>query len=235
MFHNRFARSVALASIFSVFGFAVPTQGATDAEVCEHAARQAAQEFRIPKMVMQAITLTETGRTISGVFRPWPWTVNVEGKGEWLQTKQQAKDAVLHLKNTGTKNFDVGCFQINFRWHGHNFMSLEQMLDPRENARYAALFLRQLYQELGTWDDAAGAYHSRDAILAERYMSRFRPILANLEAPGSARRSRPDTTRQRQNNFPLLQGRAGGASRGSLFPSLPTAQRRLITPSGGRG
>ena len=50
--------------------------------------------------------------------------------------------------------------QINYRWHGRAFPSLDAMFDPEYTATYAAQFLRTLYEERGSWSAAAGAYHS---------------------------------------------------------------------------
>jgi soluble lytic murein transglycosylase-like protein len=68
----------------------------------------------------------------------------------------------------GARSYDVGCFQINYRWHGQHFASLDQMFDPDANAAYAARFLSELYAEFGDWSRAAGAYHSRTPVLSPR-------------------------------------------------------------------
>jgi hypothetical protein len=41
-------------------------------ELCEEAARRASQETGVPADVLQAISLTETGRAHRGQMRPWP-------------------------------------------------------------------------------------------------------------------------------------------------------------------
>jgi hypothetical protein len=78
----------------------------------------------------------------------------------------------------------VGCVQINYRWHGHAFPTLEDMFDPEWTATYAAQFLRTLYEERGDWSQAAGAYHSLTAEKAAIYRQRFDRILAGLD-PGA--------------------------------------------------
>ena len=55
--------------------------------ICSQAAAYAAQETGVPVSVLQAISLTETGRNRSGEMHPWPWTVNMEGKGVWFEMK----------------------------------------------------------------------------------------------------------------------------------------------------
>lgn len=159
---------------------AVQGQDATDAGFCNAAALSISEERGMPKDVLLALTLVETGRTKDGKFLPWPWTVNMEGKGYWFNTKAEALDFVKRSYAAGARSFDVGCFQINHRWHGQAFVNFEQMFDPLHNARYAAEFMTSLYNEGGSWSWAAGAYHSRTVALAGKYRTRFDRIRANL-------------------------------------------------------
>ncbi|QHQ37449.1 transglycosylase SLT domain-containing protein [Algicella marina] len=156
--------------------------------MCDAAATHAARETGVPRVVLQAISLTETGRRLDGEHRAWPWTVNMEGVGKWFAGREEALAYVNAHFATGARSFDVGCFQINFRWHGNAFASIAEMFDPQINALYAARFLRRLYGETGSWSRAAGAYHSRTPQFAERYAARFDRILAELgnSAPPSA-------------------------------------------------
>ncbi|MEM7090329.1 MAG: lytic transglycosylase domain-containing protein [Pseudomonadota bacterium] len=160
-------------------GFALPDRHLTG--LCDQAARAASRTEGVPLDVLRAIARVETGRTQDGTLHPWPWTVNVEGQGYWFTSEQEAKSYVLQIFKAGKRSFDVGCFQINYRWHGKAFRSIDAMFDPDENAAYAARFLKDLYTELGSWPDAAGAYHSRTQALADRYRNRFRTVLAQLD------------------------------------------------------
>ena len=90
------------------------------------------------------------------------------------------------------RNLDIGCFQINLRWHGHAFASVAQMFDPLANARYAAEFLTDLHREFGDWDAAVAAYHSRTPHFATRYMERFHRIYAALTPDGQNHGPRPE-------------------------------------------
>ncbi|WP_371135516.1 transglycosylase SLT domain-containing protein [Frigidibacter sp.] len=196
--------------------------------VCERAAEQAAQQMGVPISVLKAISLTETGRNRGGEIRPWPWTVNMEGAGHWFETEDEARSFVYGHFKRGARSFDVGCFQINYKWHGENFSSIDQMFDPLANALYAAKFLRTLHAEKGDWTGAAGAYHSRTPQFAEKYAARFDRFRAGLrhqdlgdlpEIPdivlAAARPVRPLVPRE--NRFPLLQA-GSGAGLGSLVP-----------------
>ncbi len=153
---------------------------AQTAAICDQAGQLAARRTGVPAAVLQAITLTETGRKLEGRFRPWPWTVNMEGKGKWFATREEALAYVRQHYDRGARSFDVGCFQLNYRWHGQHFSSIEEMFDPAANALYAGKFLTQLHAESGSWSVSAGAYHSRTRQHALRYRGVFDRHLARL-------------------------------------------------------
>ncbi len=125
--------------------------------LCDLAAQRAASDQGVPLDVLRAITRTETGRGGGAGLQPWPWTVNMEGAGKWFEAEEEARQYVFTHFKRGARSFDVGCFQINYRWHGHAFESIEQMFDPITNAQYAARFLNELFTEFGNWSEAAGA------------------------------------------------------------------------------
>ena len=132
---------------------------------------------------MRAISLAESGRPLDGRLAPWPWTVNMEGEGRWFSNPEELLTWVRGRQAKGARSFDLGCFQVNHLWHGAAFEGLEDMLDPESNARYAARFLRALRDETGSWEIAAGHYHSRTPDLAHRYRSRVLSIAADLPEP----------------------------------------------------
>lgn len=158
--------------------------GQPGAEVCEWAAAQAARETGVPADILGALTLTETGRRLDGVVRPWAWSANAEGEGTWFDDPGSAIAFAEDRIRSGRSNLDIGCFQLNYRWHGAQFASVAQMFDPLENARYAARFVSDLYRETGDWRRAAGAFHSRTAVYADRYLARFDTLRATLKERG---------------------------------------------------
>ncbi|OWY02616.1 hypothetical protein B6V75_12065 [Thioclava sp. F1Mire-8] len=157
-----------------------PLSAAGQPQLCEAAAKQASRESDVPYAVLMAISLNETGRKGAGGFQPWPWTVNMEGAGHWFDSRDLALAYVFKEFKRGARSFDIGCFQINFKWHGQHFSSIEDMFDPLTNARYAARFLKSLYAETGDWTKAAGVYHSRTPKYARRYSERFARLHAKL-------------------------------------------------------
>ena len=232
---------------------AAPAQATPDLSlICDRVAVEASQASGVPLSVLKAISLTETGRRRNGAFRPWPWTVNMEGTGSWHETRDAALAYVYQHFQRGARSFDVGCFQINYRWHGQHFDSIKAMFDPRGNAMYAARFLRELYAELGSWDKAAGAYHSRTPEHANRYRATYQshrarflhedggeiPVLPALNdllpddlSPGPLR-----PRRERVNNYPLFLA-AGGGEMGSLIAVSESEEPPMVAlaaaPAGG--
>lgn len=190
------------------------------ADLCFAAVRQAARDSGVPARVLLAIARTETGRGRSG--DPWPWSINREGDGHIFETRAEALAFARQSRDAGRPSFDLGCFQVNYRWHGDGFVSLDAMIDPVTNARYAARFLSDLYQELGSWTRAAGAYHSRTPELARAYRARFERQLALLgddplpAAPIVIAQADTAPRAPRVNDYPLLQRNTGWQSAGSL-------------------
>lgn len=178
-----------LAWVLALLLSAVPALAAGDpadrpAVACEWAAMTAAAEAGVPADILGALTLTETGRRRGGVVRPWAWSVNAEGSGSWFDDPAEALAFAQDRIDRGRPNLDIGCFQLNYRWHGENFPSVVEMFDPLENARYAARFIRDLYAETGDWRRAAGAFHSRTPVHANRYLARFDDLRATLTRGG---------------------------------------------------
>jgi Transglycosylase SLT domain len=193
------------------------TQFRATGNLCDRAALRAARTHGIPEDVMLAITRIETGRTSQGETSPWPWTVNMEGASHWFATEDEARSFVFSRFKDGARSFDVGCFQINYKWHSSGFKSIDEMFDPDLNAAYAARFLRTLHDEFGDWSKAAGAYHSRTRQYADVYIARFDSTRANLnDAPA------PDT-----GPLPIL----GHASRQPLIGSGSSGMGSLV-PTG---
>jgi hypothetical protein len=159
---------------------AVPAAAGAGPEVCERAILKAARAEGVPPEVLHAISLTETGRPDGGRLRPWPWAINREGQGFWFRDRAEAFAFAQASLGEGRDSFDVGCFQINYHWHGQNFPSLQAMFEPEVGATYAARFLKSLHAERGNWLAAAGAYHSQTPERASIYSARFERILAGL-------------------------------------------------------
>ncbi|MFD3188802.1 transglycosylase SLT domain-containing protein [Sedimentitalea sp. HM32M-2] len=211
-----------------LFLAAAPMAGASarndnNAQLCDHAARSAAQNRGVPYDVLKAISRVETGRNGANGLEPWPWTVNMEGTGKWFETEDAARAYVFKHFKRGARSFDVGCFQVNYKWHGAAFRSIDEMFDPMINANYAAGFLRELYQEFGDWSAAAGAYHSRTPAYARSYAVRFDKVRGTL-SPDRDIAALPDVRTGRERGAGLL----GSAARAPLFGRGATQMGSLV-------
>lgn len=144
-----------------------PTTGAQ----CVAAILEAEQKYDIPGHLLLAIGIQEAGRNGPAGLAVWPWTVNANGEGAFFQTREDAQDWVRQKQSEGINSIDVGCMQVNLRWHGHQFASQDAAFDPKLNADYAARFLLGLYQETGAWDKAAGRYHSATEVHQRKYLN----------------------------------------------------------------
>ena len=200
-------------------------------ESCEFHAIKAAEEAGIPVNLMRAVAEVEAGIRNDSQMSAWPWSINAAGRGYRFNTKQSALDQIRVLIDSGRHNFDVGCFQINYRWHGTAFASPETMLDPATNARFAADFLQDLYAEFGSWRAAVGAYHSRTDTLATAYLARIEGAMARLspEPHFEQPKSQPGQSDKKRGYALLTGGEGGQTSPGSLVPiSSSNADRRPL-------
>ena len=114
--------------------------------ICLAEARRAEIQHGIPEGLMQSITRVESGRkTVTGEYMPWTWTLNDSGEGLFFDTRQAAFDYLQAAVDAGDHSVDVGCMQVNTKWHMDGFFELADMLDPVQNADYAASFLLDLF------------------------------------------------------------------------------------------
>ncbi|MCV2887455.1 transglycosylase SLT domain-containing protein [Ruegeria sp. XHP0148] len=192
------------------------------------AARRAARAHDVPLDVMRAITRVETGRNSGGALEPWPWTVNMEGVGHWFPSQTAAQTYVFERFKSGARSFDVGCFQINYRWHSQAFRSIDEMFDPEINADYAARFLKDLYGELGSWNAAAGAFHSRTPSLADAYAARFEKTRIRMDDASPEPQPGPLTAARAQPLIALGGPASPGATRLGSLVATGQAGRAFI-------
>ncbi|MDA7827265.1 transglycosylase SLT domain-containing protein [Rhodobacteraceae bacterium] len=214
-----FVRKILPYLLFTLCGL---WAAAAAANICDGVAIQAARHHQVPENILLALTRTETGRKKNGVFAPWPWTINDRGKGYWFNSQNEMLQFAKNLRRQGVSSFDLGCFQLNYRWHSDGFASIEDMVDPDKNAKYAAMFIRRLYDEFNDWTSAAGAYHSRTPKYFNSYKARFSQILSNLPDKNVV------TTTVATNAYPLLKGSQDARRAGSLVPLQNFAKPLII-------
>ena len=140
---------------------------------CMALARAAEGLHGLPNGILQSISRIEASRIQSdGSYKAWPWTLNDSGKGLFFDNREQVLDYLdTHMTNPDT-SIDIGCMQINTKWHGSFFETLDEMLDPASNVAYAAGFLTDLYYAHGSWNEAIRHYHSSDRHKNGPYLKR---------------------------------------------------------------
>lgn len=165
--------------VIALFGSALTgaPASADDWDVCRSAAARMEQQHNMPKGMMTSIALVESGRrSPTGDVKSWPWTINAEGRAYYFATRNDAVDAVRRLMADGMRTIDIGCMQVNLRFHPRAFTSVEEAFDPMSNVAYAAYFLRDLETRSESWDQAIGRYHSFSPALNARYSARVQAV-----------------------------------------------------------
>ena len=156
-------------------------------ELCSLSAAHMEEKYNIKDNLLQTISSVETGNWSyeEGRFVSWPWTINVNGKGYRFKTKDEAIAKVKQLQAEGIESIDVGCMQINLKYHGEAFSSVEEAIDPLKNVKYSAKFLRSLYSRHGqNWKKAAKRYHSGDPEKGEAYTKRLESRFEKYKVAG---------------------------------------------------
>ena len=118
-----------------------PANYSENSGVCRQAIRDTERALRLPIGIMQAISMAH-------------------GKGRFYPDKATAIAAVRKLQAGGLKNIDVGCMQVNLKYHPKAFSNLEAAFDPATNARYAAGLFARLRTANKSIMRAVAHYHS---------------------------------------------------------------------------
>ena len=134
---------------------------------------QAAARHGVPADLMLALGHAESG---------WKaFAVNSAGASHFPETEAEAVALVRSEQARGIVSIDVGCGQINLRWHADAFADLSEAFDPEFNAEYAARFLAELKAAHGDWTTAVAHYHSSDPEAQQIYLDRIQQRLAVLQ------------------------------------------------------
>ncbi|MBO6521149.1 MAG: hypothetical protein JJ900_09520 [Rhodospirillales bacterium] len=205
--------------------------------VCERATQRWERISHVPAKLLTAISLAESGRWSAkdGRVRAWPWTVTSGGPGSYFASKAEAMNEVKRLQAAGVENIDVGCMQVNLHFHGHNFDSPAEAMDPDINAAYAAEFLTLLRDSATSWAEAAGYYHSRTPERTAYYRGKVEKFWAGLtngkprDDEGETRLARrtPETEPAPEVYTVTPIDRNRTAALNARFSKLKTAARKL--------
>ena len=150
---KRTSLMIALVAVCT-FDFAQATAAAANA--CEVEMKAAAAKYDVPLGVLYAVGLTESGRKQS----LQPFAMNIAGEAYFATDLGDALRRFNQAREQGIELIDIGCMQINHRYHAENFASVAAMFDPHANVDYAAQFLRELRRREGSWTLAVARYHA---------------------------------------------------------------------------
>ena len=150
-------------------------------KLCENTIESIELQTDIPKGLLLGIGKAEAIRKINNKFIIWPWTINHAGKSLFFDNKEQMKNYVFKNLKRKDFNIDVGCMQINIKWHKNNFKKISDMFEVNPNISYAASFLKQLKNKHGSWDKAIKHYHSSDPKKNNPYLIKVKSFWKKVE------------------------------------------------------
>lgn len=137
--------------------------------------RHASIATGVPADVLYVVALVESGRSHrTGRERtPWPWSLNLHGRGWHFPSRATAWRALSLAIAAGERSVDIGLMQVNWRYHGSRFKDPWHALDPEQNLKVAAELLKDCYARRRDWWASVGCYHApNDAARAARYRQR---------------------------------------------------------------
>lgn len=180
----RYGTSAAAALSLSLLlaGTASAGDGVEDPSLlCERATLHHETANGLPRALLTAVSLAESGRYDARTrqARAWPWTINAEGRGYYFKSKEEAVRATRRMLDNGMRSIDIGCMQVNLRYHPDAFASLEDGFDPMTNVAYGADFLKRLHAQTRSWPKAVAHYHSQTTARGGRYFARVIRIWEN--------------------------------------------------------
>jgi hypothetical protein len=155
---------------------------------CAHHGLLAAGLHGVPAGVLMAVMKHESNLN--------PTIMNVEGATVRSVDKREAIARARGYTKAG-RSYDIGCGQINHRWHHERVTKLygeamgtddaiALLFRPAINTDYAARYLKELHQQAGSWDGAIGLYHSKDGARQISYLSMIKRQAARLHDQGVA-------------------------------------------------
>lgn len=146
--------------------------------------REIAQTHQVPPTILYAVAMNESKiKLASANVKPWPWSINVAGKGYQYASKLEACQAFHRFaKRYPLKNIDIGIAQVNVGWNGKRFFrSTCDGFDPYTNLHAASIILSECHQKHQNWVSAAGCYHHpAGGRPAEKYKSGIRANLKQI-------------------------------------------------------
>lgn len=158
-----------------------------DDSLCGKYIELVAKQTNVPPEVIWAVARSESNL---GKLGPWPWTINIHGKGYYFKSQKEML-TFIHKKTKRKRyiSIDIGCMQLNTIYHGHKFKNIEEMTNIYKNMLVAAKYLRELYDTNKRnpahkglpinriWGYAVGDYHSQRNLKGAQYITRTSKFL----------------------------------------------------------
>lgn len=152
-------------------------------ETCLDHLIQAENQYKIPRGLMVAIALIESGR--NGV--PQPHALSHNGHTTYAGSSRVAAKMLRDRKGHLHSDMYVGCMQLSLYHHGKHFQPVEKIVDPAANVMYAARYIKRLRAERGGWSEALVAYAGATGERSHEYVCKVWRNLNELDT-GSARK-----------------------------------------------
>ena len=176
-----FKASIIFTLSFLILAKEAFTDNIDKLKLCENTIESVELQTDIPKGLLLGIGKAEAIRKINNKYIIWPWTINHAGKSLFFDNKEQMKNYVFKNLKRKDFNIDVGCMQINIKWHKNNFKKISDMFEVNPNISYAASFLKQLKNRHGSWDKAIKHYHSSDPKKNNPYLIKVKSFWKKVE------------------------------------------------------
>jgi len=151
-------------------------------------------KYHLPPGLLLSMALVESGRRdpVTGLVAPWPWTIQVDGRGHFYETPADAIRETKTFLQAGNGYVDVGCLQVDLFHHPDAFHTLDAAFTPASNIDYAAHYLSALAQTHGSWLEAVAAYNAGDPSDGIGYLARVLYLWKGVHLTAQEAKAAPD-------------------------------------------
>lgn len=147
---------LAATAVCALMTFSTPSF-AQDGINCSQLIANTESRRQIPRGLLMAIAVTESG--MNGI--PNPHAMNIAGKSYHARDLEDMAQVISNNWTRGVRSIDVGCMQINLKYHGDKFSRLTDLLHSPTNVEYGASYLIKLAIDRGSWREGVMDYHNK--------------------------------------------------------------------------
>jgi hypothetical protein len=155
---------VGLTALSSIHLFSAPAAAQTGIS-CPQLIADAEARRQIPRGLLMAIAVTESGLNGS----PNPHAMNIAGRSYFARDLNDMASVISANWQRGIQSIDVGCMQINLKYHGDKFARMTDLLHSPTNVEYGASYLIHLATERGSWREGVMDYHNKNSAARRRW------------------------------------------------------------------